>query len=161
MRVHGVRFAKWTPMIAVAVMTIIPTLCGCSEGFGPGMLDSSYDVSGGYQVFRASSRVVEVIPKGPRGPDTPTIPSKVVEIGWDERYVIAKQQHLKCSAPNEHYGEPIAGQFSYWILDVKRPASFGPFTKGEFEAKRAELGVNQGLQLRGVEQYIPRRSEDD
>jgi hypothetical protein len=129
---------------------------GCVEGFGPGVLDYSYGVSGGYQVVRSSSHQITVVPKPGRHDGTPpTIPPKVVEIAWDNAFILAKQQALRPRSPNGGYELPVPGQFSYWIVDLKGPLAFGPLTEEEFRRKRAELGISQRLELKNVGSYAP------
>jgi hypothetical protein len=117
-----------------------------------GLLDYSYDVSGGYRVIRSSRDQVQIVPQRGWNDATPRIPPKVLEVAWDERFVLAKQQHLKD-------GKPGWWTYSYWILDVTKPECFGPFTAEEFAARRAELGVPDGLELKHVTSFIPKTDE--
>src|SRR6185312_2404831 len=96
----------------------------------------SYEVSGGYQVFRSSSHNICVIPK--LDSSSQIIPSEVVEIAWDNSFILAKQQD--------------SSRFNYWILDLKGPTLLGPFADEDFRTKRAELGIFQRAVLRSVEQ---------
>ena len=154
MRFPRVRFAV---RMMMAVQTFGLTLIfGCVDSFGPGSLDYSYDVSGSYQVFRSSSHQVRVVPKGPYESGTAVIPPEVVEIAWDESYILAKQQPLKRWAPDNGYEVPVPGRFNYWILDLRRRTAFGPLTREGFQAKGAELGISRRLELKSVEQHRPR-----
>ncbi len=132
-------------------------VCG---GFGPGMADYTYDVSGGYHVVRSSAHQITVVPVKGWMDQTPIIPPKVVEIAWDETFVLAKQQHLRRAFPNNSrnaYEEPAPGQFSYWILNVKEPKVFGPLEEATFRANRIELRVPESLKLQGVESFVSRK----
>ena len=78
----------------------------------------------------------------------------MIEVAWDERFILAKQQHLKD-------GRPVWWRYSYWILDVTKPECFGPFNAEEFATRRAELGVPDGLELKHVTSFIPKTEERD
>jgi hypothetical protein len=133
------------------------SVSGCVEGFGPGVLDYSYDLSGGYRVFRSSSHQITVVPQpGPHEGTLPTIPPEVVEIAWDDSFILAKQQALKPRARDDAYELPVPDHFRYWILVLKRPIALGPLSEGEFQAKRLELGIDHRLQLREVGSFARR-----
>jgi hypothetical protein len=155
MRLPRVRL-KVRLMMAVTAIWII-SVFGCIEGFGPGVLDYSYDLSGGYQVFRSSSHEIAVVPKPGRDDGTlRSIPPKVVEIAWDDSFILAKQQALKARSPDDAYQEPVPDQFRYWILDLKGPRALGPLAEREFQAKRVELGIDPRLQLKEVGSFARR-----
>src|SRR5262245_36085611 len=92
-----------------------------------GFLDYAYEVSGGYWVIRSSRDQVIIAPALGKGAwassDATAIPSKVVEIAWDDRFILARQQHL------DRAGNPIRGTFSYWVLDVVKRRRFGPLSE--------------------------------
>jgi hypothetical protein len=133
-------------LLAVLLAGLAALIASC------GLLDYSYDVSGGYRVIRSSRDQVKIVPKGGWNDATPRVPAKVIEVAWDERFVLAKQQHMKD-------GKPVWWTYSYWILDVTKPGCFGPFTAEEFAARRAELGVSDGLELKPVTSFIPKTDE--
>lgn len=147
------RFTSVLLCVAAVGWVAFVTACG---GFGPGMADYAYDVSGGYHVVRSSAHEIKVVPVNGWSDKTPIIPPKVVEIAWDEAFVLAKQQHLRRAYPdnpNSSYEAPVPGQYSYWILNVKLPAGYGPLNEAAFRAKRVELRVAESLTLRGVATY--------
>ena len=76
-----------------------------------------------------------------------------MELNHDDRFVIAKQQHLR-QRNDVPEGEPIQGAFSYWILDVTRSQVWGPLGQVDFRNKKTELGVNPSLSLRSVWDYL-------
>lgn len=124
---------------------------------GPGVSDYAFDLSGGYQVFRSSAHQVRALPKNADGGSL-QVPPKVIQVAWDESFILAKQQHLRRRFPDDPGRtdeEPAPGQYSYWILEVKEEALHGPFDVVAFEGKRTELGVPKGLVLRGVSQFAP------
>ena len=67
------------------------------SGLGPGSQDYDYNVGTGYKLARSSAHRILVEPIGGMYSDNPkpVIRPKVVQIAWDERYVLAKQVGLK------------------------------------------------------------------
>lgn len=89
--------------------------------------------------------------------DTPIIPSKVVELGNDNRFIIGIQEHVKTTRqgfPVNDLGETI---YSYWILDTSGPKSYGPMTKDEFDSKRNELQVPKELTMTNPLSYFNKK----
>jgi len=90
--------------------------------------------------------------------DTPIIPTKVIELDHDERFVIAKQQLLERRSPNnpkDSYEQPKPNAFQYWILDLQKPDVHGPLTLDEFVTIRTQLAVPNELTLHNVYDYAP------
>ncbi|MBI3865624.1 MAG: DUF3997 domain-containing protein [Planctomycetia bacterium] len=112
-------------------------------------------LAGDYELVQSSAHHVVVVPESGWTPETPIIPSKVVEVGTDGRFILAKRQHLKHG--NGGYEEPVEGEFDFWILDTRAPAVYGPFDSEECGNKRRELGVSDQLQLQGVGSLSPYR----
>lgn len=128
--------------------------CGCDRvGIGPGLYDFHYDVAKGYILARTSAHKVQIHPNAAFSPTDPQIPPKVIEVGWNERFILAKQYPLKRRSPNnpnDTYELPDKSHTNYWILDANGPAVYGPFDKAEFEKKRLALGVPSELILKPV-----------
>jgi hypothetical protein len=142
---------RWLILLALSA-----TIFGCDFGFGPGMQDFDYPVAGNYKVFRSSAHQIKVVPSGGWSQNTPIIPTKVVEIAWDQTFVLVKQQQLRRRSPNnpqDTYEEPDPGKYAYWILDTSLPKVYGPLTAEEFRDKRAEMKINKALTLRDVYSY--------
>src|SRR5205807_1486644 len=118
-----------------------------------GLQDYDYEMCGGYCVVRLSADDIVVAPK--LGPSTwatgdPTaIPAKVVEVAWDDRFVIAKRQHLERPAA-AHTDRPVPGAYDFWVIDTRDKVRYGPLTAADFKIKRTELGVSPDLALRKV-----------
>jgi hypothetical protein len=131
-------------------------LSGCGDfGFGPGVYDFKATLAGGYTLYRTSPD--EIVIAGPSGD---AIPTKVVEIAHDQKFILAKQQHLRQRTPGsatDTYEEPVPGEFSYWIVNVARPTIYGPLDEKQFMTKRLELKVNPSLSLHDVYDYAPQR----
>ena len=86
-----------------------------------------------------------IAPDGGWDEKTPVIPTKVVEVAWDERFVIAKQQIVR-----------LGEKYQFWILDTTVPKIFGPFEESAFKEKRNELGISESLVLKDVYPYKKR-----
>lgn len=140
-------------MITIAALVISIPRCG------PVQTDFTHSFAGDYELVRTSVHQVIIVPKGGWSDDTPKIPSKVVEVAWDDRFILAKRQHLKRRgmSPSDGYEEPVDGKFDYWILDTRRPTGYGPFDEAEFGNQRKELGISELLPMRDVSSFSPYR----
>ncbi len=135
-------------------LTVFVTGCG-PFAIGPGAADFSAKLCGDYYVHRISAHQIQVSPMS-WNRDTPIIPTKVVELGHNQRFIVAKQNHLKRRSPDnlqDTYMEPNPGVFSYWILDVSAPKAYGPMTEDEFWPQRKALGVPDVLTMKNVYSY--------
>jgi len=75
-----------------------------------------------------------------------SIPPKVVEIGWNESFAIARQQEIRPTIGVPQY-QPVPDKFHYWILDMNNRRAYDPYTKTDFDRKRRDLGVPQSLRM--------------
>jgi len=143
--------------LRLSVLLIVTLIAGCDfQTLGPGLSDFDYPVAGSYELWRTSAHQISVIPSSGWTKDMPMIPAKVVEVAWDDRFVLGKQQHLKRRSPdnpNDTYEEPGPGKYSYWILDTSVPTSYGPFALDKFDHTRQELGISDELTLRDVYEF--------
>ena len=119
--------------------------CGC-DGFGPGLTDFSADFGNGCELYQSSAQVVEISVDKSLDPKN-CVPAKVVECGYNVKFVIAKQQKLDAK------GTPIHGEYQYWIVDAQQKKRYGPFSVNEFTAKRKELGVPDSIKLRSANSF--------
>jgi hypothetical protein len=127
---------------------------GCG-GFGPGLSDFDYPLAGNYQLNRTSSHEITITPKDGWTDETPIIRAKVVEVAWNDRFILAKRQGLKFrgSFPGDKYELPDPDKFDFWILDTQGPKLFGPFDESEFANKRNEMKISESLILKDVYSY--------
>jgi hypothetical protein len=121
--------------------------------------DFSHSLAGDYELVQTSAHQVVIVPKNGWSNDSPTIPSKVVEVAFDDRFILAKRQYLKRRriSPSDGYEEPIAGEFDYWILDTRGPTVSGPFDEAEFAVNRKELSISDQLQMQATSSLHPSR----
>jgi len=125
-------------------------------GFGPGPSDNSYDLPGGYWLVKSSTHDIRIIPK--EGYDTsnppPIVPAKVVEIAFDDRYILAKRYKLKPDPKVKNgYEIPDETKEIYYILDTSVPKMYVCSNIDELNEKRKDLKIPATLKLRDVASY--------
>ena len=144
-----------SPLLLIVLLIL---LAGCDDNgcddiaCWPTQSDFSAKLCGDYYIHRSSAHQISVSPISWFG-DTPIIPAKIVELGHDDRFIIAKQNHLKLRGSKHSYMEPNPGLYSYWILDVSVPKAYGPLTEVEFEKKRKELDIPKKLVMKDINSY--------
>ncbi|GIQ69693.1 hypothetical protein XYCOK13_25170 [Xylanibacillus composti] len=138
-------------IIAIFVLLL---LTGC-----PGAADYDLDLPGNYSVIRTSAHHVTIALKlGERGPWSENlIPTKVTEVAWDDRYILAKQGKLKpdLNSPNG-YLIPDPLNYQFWILDIDTGEVSGPYDEHGFAEKRNELNIAGEIVLREVQEWKAR-----
>ena len=125
---------------------------------GPGVSDFSAELCGDYSIFRSSAHQIVILHRSYQYA-APIIPTKVVEVGHDNRFVIAKRNALERRSPdnpNDTYMQPTHDIFDYWILDTRIPKVYGPLTQEEFTQKRQELDVPDNVVMKDVYEYRPK-----
>jgi hypothetical protein len=143
--------------LAVAILAVVAGFLYFITHFGPGSLDFSTKIAGGYYIHRTSSEQIIIAPES-WNDSIPTIPTMVIECNTDKRFIIAKRQGLMRRSPgnpNDTYEVPDPKIIDYWILDTTLPKVFGPLTLNEFVEKRKELGVQRSLSLKDVYTFRP------
>jgi hypothetical protein len=78
------------------------------------------------------------------------IPAEVVEIAWNDKYILVKQIGLKRRNPNnigDTYEIPDESKVSYWILEIENNDVYGPFNEKEFSEKKEELFISSNIEL--------------
>lgn len=72
------------------------------------------------------------------------VPNEVVEIGWNDEFVLAKQH------PRD-YPEPADTAITNWyIIDVTTDKVYGPLSYEQFLEKKLELSVSSEIELMDV-----------
>ena len=100
---------------------------------GPGVSDYEYKVgNGSYTLHRNSTDVIYIAPNNGYSSKTEIIPEKIVEVAWNNRYVIAKQYRMKKESLDKTYEIPDESIVNYWILDTEMKIIYGPFSYEEF-----------------------------
>ena len=112
--------------IIILLIIIFP---GCA-----GLADYGYNIVNGYKLNYNNSSDVRVILENYSGYEEYCLPTKIVEIAWNDRYIIAKQYELVDR--NEYKGDtykiPDKNKVNYWILDSLEKERYGPYTLDEF-----------------------------
>ena len=136
----------------IMLIGFIAIVAGCDDfGFGPGPGDFEAKLCGNYYLERLSAHEVRIsFIKQNIG--SLIIPSKVVQVGHDQRFILAKQNQLKQN-PHNRVMEPAPGVFSYWIVDVTTPKLYGPLTEMQFLKIRKELEVPNVIDLKNINSY--------
>ena len=133
-------------------------LCGLA-----GCSDFTAKLCGGYILARTSAHSVTIVPEKGWNDKTPIIFPKVIEVGHDKRFIVAKRNVMKQRNPDQtitsydritNYGMELdPGVFDYWILDTAAPIAYGPLTWEEYTDKRSELGIPDSVVLKDVYEY--------
>lgn len=151
-------------MKKIALVTFIIILLGIISGLlvfafiigvSSGQYDYSYDIVNDFELIRSSAHEIRIIPKTGYATENEIIPAKVIEIAWNNRYVIAKQYGMKKAYPEEAdntYEIPDETVVNYWILDTENKERNGPFSYEEFSIKLQEFNLTN-LQLKPVTYY--------
>jgi Protein of unknown function (DUF3997) len=133
-------------------------LIRCNVFMFHGNADYTYPVAGKYILVKSSANDVKIVPNSSYDANTPLIPSKVIEVAWNDKIIIAKQQGLKEKSKGSGYMIPDDSIINYWILDTKGldiygPDIYGPFDKEHFIKERKNLKISDSLELKPVESY--------
>ena len=140
-------------LIIIIVLIIIFLIVRIgADGFGPGLSDYSYNVANNYMLVRSSGHEIKVVPIDGWTNEDEIIPAKVIEIDWNDRYIIAKQAGLKVESSNSNYEIPDPTKIYYWILDTNEMKRYGPYSENEFNNKLIEFKLTD-LRLKDVESY--------
>jgi hypothetical protein len=132
------------------ILVIIGSLAllnGCSKD--PLVQDFDVPLVQGYHLISTDVDDVEVAMLHPRF--SSCIPAKVVEVGWNTNFIVAKQQELRNRGdfPGDTLPVPVAGKFSFWIIDLRGTNCFGPMTEADYYSKLQTLGQSP-LQMRQI-----------
>jgi len=152
-----------TRIILGGCILLFIIVCGSLGGYyfliavSPGQFDYDYDVgNGSYTLHRSNAHSITITPKEGYTKETEIIPEKVVEIAWNNQYVIAKQYGMKRAYPdnpNNIYKIPDESIVNYWILDTENKERYGPYTYEEFLIKLQEFNIID-LELKPVRSYV-------
>ncbi|MGD6942365.1 DUF3997 domain-containing protein [Cytobacillus gottheilii] len=105
-------------------------LGGCA-----GASDYKIDLPGKHSIIRTSANNVTIAPKIDEnlwGADV--VPAEVIEVGWNEEYIIAKQRKGKESK-------------SFWIIKIESGKVTGPLNTENFMSKKEEYSIDEDISL--------------
>lgn len=84
------------------------------------------------------------------------IPEKVVELAYNDNYILVKQFKLKEKYPGDIKRTvkiPDESEAYYWIIDIKNEEIYSKYTEEEFENKKEELNIKE-LELKPTIKYL-------
>src|SRR5690606_24371778 len=80
------------------------------------------------------------------------IPAKVTEVGWDKKFIMARQINMVEDPESDNGVEiPDEQESFYWILNTENDVVTGPLNEADFSTKKEDLGNAQKLLLKKVE----------
>lgn len=134
------------------IISLSMILYGCA-----GAGDFDIDLSGGYSLIRSSAHMVTINKRESEAIwGEAIIPAKVIELAWNDNYILAKREGLKLrnpDNPDDRYEIPDESKIDYWILDVENGEVYGKLNEQDFIKKKNELGVPNSLILKDVDSY--------
>lgn len=116
------------------VLTSLFIVLGCA-----GIGDYSIDLPGRLKVNRISAE--NIVNSSHDGVGTTIIPAKIIQVGWDDDYVLAKQ-----------YDDANGNEY-YWIINVHTEKTFGPLAYQEYLNKKDELDISKDIKLLDLDQF--------
>lgn len=84
------------------------------------------------------------------------LPEQIVELAWNDRYVVAKQYEMKLKYSENSdntYEIPDKTKVYYWILDTVERKRYGPYSdEKQLEVMKNKFNIDN-LQLKSVDSY--------
>jgi hypothetical protein len=110
---------------------------------------------GDYAVIAGSPNEIDIRPTNKTlDSQTPYIPEKVVEVAFDDRYVLAKRFQVIVDKKDREYEKTVnENKPSYYILDTLIPVVYGPYNLEQFNNKKRNLKISDKLSLKSVNEY--------
>lgn len=136
-------------------MTIIAIilLAGCTVNSS----HSAYTINDEYELIKTSGNAFELFPKQDAVYATQYVPAKIVEIAWDDLYIIAKQIEDKSNPNNPESSITNKQNEQYWIIDMNNNRRFGPYNEKQFQKQKEAFRISQ--QLQNIEVYLSEQSK--
>ncbi|PFA24115.1 MULTISPECIES: DUF3997 domain-containing protein [Bacillus cereus group] len=137
------------------LMTIISIilLTGCTVNSN----HSAYTINDEYELIKTSGNAFELFPKQDAVYATQYVPAKIVEIAWDDLYIIAKQIEDKSNPNNPESSITNKQNEQYWIIDMNNNRRFGPYNEKQFQEQKEAFRISQ--QLQNIEVYLSKQSK--
>lgn len=124
---------------------------------GCGLTDYSIDLPNEYKLVASSAHEIKIIPGHyiENMSENLIIPTQIVEIDYNERYIIAKQYKLKTYKDFfDRAREKLdKSETFYWILDTIENKRYGPYTDlSVFEQQKKKFNLSN-LHLKNIESF--------
>ncbi|KFN02655.1 DUF3997 domain-containing protein [Bacillus clarus] len=133
---------RWIILFATILLT------GCTGSTN----HLAYTINDEYELINTSGNAFELFPTHDAVYATQYIPAKVTEIGWDDKYIIAKQVEEKSDPNNPEAAITNKKNEHYWIIDVKHNKRFGPYNEKQFTEQKDAFKIKTSFQT--VESYV-------
>lgn len=135
-------------LLTVITLLILTFITGCV-----GLGDYDIKLPNGYSIVRTSAHNVTISPQESENSwGAPLIPTKVVQVGWDDRYILAKQIGLKTDPRSSNGNQiPDESNVKFWIMEMKTKKVIGPLDEKEFLNKKIELSISNELVLQDIQ----------
>ncbi|PEZ10349.1 hypothetical protein CN326_02145 [Bacillus sp. AFS018417] len=130
-------------------------LTSCATNFNP----SHYNIGDEYELINVSGNALELFPKTDALYASQYIPPEIVEIAWNDNYILAKQTEQTDDPNNPDASITNQATENYWIIDLKNNRRFGPYTKKQFEEQKQEFRLPEQLQLQSVKTYLTKEKQ--
>lgn len=121
---------------------------------------SHYSVSDEYELINVGSDALELFPKSDALYASQYIPAKVIEIAWNDAFILAKQIEETDDPNNPDASMTNQAIENYWIIDLKNNRRFGPYTKKQFDEQKQEFRISEQLQLQNIKTYITKAKQE-
>jgi len=113
------------------ILTSISYISGC---FGPGIADYDGQFIDGYGLSRSSANNISLY-----GINDINVPAKIIELGWDESYIVIKREFL------DDAGNPL-DTFCWYIINLSLSESIND---ENIDATLKDIGINE------IKMYAP------
>ena len=146
---------------SLPLLCLLLTACGPVEFPGPGSSDFFADFGNGYTLGRTSGVYVVISPRGGYSSDAEIIDTRILECGYDTKFVVAKRLDLK-AIPEDRWGDALLNPdpkfIDYWIIDAAHRKRYGPLAEADYHAMRSQLGVSDAVVLKSIYDYRPKEN---
>jgi hypothetical protein len=146
----GYNITRWRNLWVVCC-----AFCVVSCDFDPAAGDYDQAINTDYRLFSTSrfqTVIINVKIGTGIGVEPVGVPANVVEIAWNDRFIVAKQQEfrLRRSNPNDNYLVPVPDKYNFWIIDIAKTNRLGPLSMSELGECMKDLGIGN-LKLTAVD----------
>ncbi|WLR44452.1 DUF3997 domain-containing protein (plasmid) [Bacillus carboniphilus] len=119
-------------------ITILILLTSCA-----GVGDYEISLGGNFELVRANNKHVMVTYNSDLSPII--IPAKVVEINYNNDYIIAKQLGMKADEEDPDFEILDETDVNYWIVEKNAITAIGPLNEEDYKLKLEKLNIDLEL----------------
>jgi len=127
----------------------------------PVVSDYKMKLTGNYELWKVHKDSIVIGIPDENGL-TPQIDGKVIDLGFNDEYIIARSiptykannQKFSNFSEMEKYIESIPEEdYEFWIIEVENDVVYGPLNEDEFNKKRKEISVPESMKLKELDSY--------